>query len=74
MLLGTTANTDPQGFARARFYFACSLAALVLSGEREDAELVDARAALQAAGRLDQFAADRRIISPRVLAALGVQP
>jgi tetratricopeptide (TPR) repeat protein len=73
-LLGITATTDPQGSARARFYLACSLAALVLSGEREDAELVNAKATLQAAGRLDQFTADRRIISPRVLAALGVQP
>jgi hypothetical protein len=73
-LLGTTATTDPQGSARARFYLACSLAALVLSGEREDSELVNAKATLQAAGRLDQFAADRRIVSPRVLAALGVQP
>ena len=72
-LLAPTAS-DPQGSVRGRFYLACSLAALVLSGERDEVELARAKAVLQLAGRLDQFVADRRVISPRVLVALGMQP
>jgi len=73
-ILAVTAATNSPDVVRARFYLACSLAALFLSGEGDEAELDNARAALQMAGRVEQFAADRRIISPRVLAALGVQP
>jgi len=66
--------SDPRASARARFYLACSRAALVLSGDSDETELANAKADLQLAGRPDQFVADRRVISPRVLAALGVQP
>lgn len=64
--------TGPQGSARARFYLACSLAALVLAGDRDQSDMSAARARLREAGRLDQFASDRRFISPRVLAALAI--
>jgi len=73
-ILAVTATTNSPDAARARFYVACSLAALFLSGDGDEDGLMNAKAALQTVGRIDQFAADRRIISPRVLAALGVQP
>jgi hypothetical protein len=66
--------SGPARSARAYFYLACSLAALVLTGDRDESELVNAQAALRSAGRLDQFAADQRFVSPRVLLALSVQP
>jgi hypothetical protein len=70
----TLVVASPARSARAHFYLACSLAALVLTGDRDQSEIVNAQALLRAAGRLDQFAADQRFVSPRVLLALSVQP
>lgn len=58
----------------AQFYYACSLAALVVTGERDASALLEARQALRRAGALDRFARDQRYISPRILAALEVEP
>ncbi|MGE0593579.1 MAG: hypothetical protein AB7G23_06160 [Vicinamibacterales bacterium] len=58
----------------AQFYYACSLAALVVTGERDASALLEARQALERAGSLDRFARDQQYISPRILAALEVAP
>jgi hypothetical protein len=69
LLAATPGGPD---FPRARFYLALSLAAQVLSGVGDDAGLTAAKARLREAGSLDQFNNDRRLISPRVLAALSI--
>jgi hypothetical protein len=59
---------------RSRFYLACSLAALVIVGDRDKSEIASAQRHLKDAGDLKQFASDLRYVSPRILTVLGVGP
>ena len=63
----------PQPSERARFYLACSQAALVLTGGADRSALADAREQLALAGDTGRFANDKALISPRVRQALGIQ-
>ncbi len=54
---------------RVEFYLACSRAALVLTGGADPATLTEARDRFSTV-RADQFASDRRYVSPRVLELL----
>ena len=62
----------PASSRRAWLFLASSITAQVLTGDRDRAELEAARGLLAKAGPLEQFASDRRLISPRIWAALGV--
>lgn len=70
-----TANSKaaPPPSPRAWLFLASTITAQVLTGDRQRSELTAARQLLSRAGSLEQFAADRRLISPRIWAALGVQ-
>jgi hypothetical protein len=59
---------------RAYFYLACSQAALVLTGKAPRTAMDPARAQLALARDTGQFAADKRLISPRIRQELGMQP
>jgi hypothetical protein len=63
----------PAPTPRAWLFLASTITAQVLTGDRDRAELTAARQLLARAGSLSQFDSDRRLISPRILAALGVQ-
>jgi hypothetical protein len=63
----------PDATPRARFYLACSLAALVITGDRQPSSLANAREHLLRAGSTDQFTYDRRLVSPRILQLLGLR-
>lgn len=63
----------PAPTPRTWLFLASTMTAQVLTGDRNRAELTAARQLLSRAGSIDQFAADRRLISPRIWAALGVQ-
>jgi hypothetical protein len=69
-----TVPSGEQQSPRARFYFACSRAALVLSGQLDQSALDGARSALAQAGGVERFAADRPYISPRILQTLEATP
>ena len=59
---------------RAYFYLACSRAALVLTGKAPRSGIDEARAQLALANDTGQYAADKRLISPRIRQELGMQP
>jgi len=63
-------NASPRVF----FYLACSEVALVFTGRGDESLLKDAKAALGSAGNPNQFTAERRYISPRILRQLGITP
>jgi hypothetical protein len=58
---------------RAFLYLASSRAALVLTGAAARSEMDAARSELARAGDTTRFAADKALISPRILQALGMQ-
>jgi len=58
---------------RAYLYLASSRAALVLTGAAPRSEMDAARSELARAGDTTRFAADKALISPRILQALGMQ-
>jgi hypothetical protein len=64
----------PNRSPRAFFYLACSRAAIALTGRAANAAaaIAEARASLALAGDPAQFAADRRLISPRIRQTLGL--
>lgn len=64
----------PGASPRSHFYLACSMTALVLTGKAPRSSIDEARAQMGLAGDTGQFAADRRLISPRILQELGAQP
>jgi tetratricopeptide (TPR) repeat protein len=64
---------SPNASPRARFYLACSQAALTLTGKADASLLIDARAQLSRLGNTAQFAADKPLISPRIRDALRIQ-
>jgi hypothetical protein len=68
--LSSTASASP----RVYFYLACAEAARVLTGEAPAGSIANAKALLARAGDVNQFSADRRYISPRILKVLGVSP
>src|SRR5262245_46307092 len=59
---------------RAHFYLACAQTALVLTGKAPRTSLDAARAELALARDTGQFAADKRLISPRIAQELRMQP
>jgi len=59
---------------RELFYLACSRTALAILGQGGTPAIDDAKSLVARAGSPDQFAADRRYISPRVLRMLGLNP
>ena len=59
---------------RELFYLACSRTALAILGQGGTPAIDDAKSLVARAGSPDQFAADRRFISPRVLRMLGLNP
>ena len=59
---------------RELFYLACSRTALAILGQGGTLAIDDAKSLVARAGSPDQFAADRRYISPRVLRMLGLNP
>jgi hypothetical protein len=59
---------------RALFYMACSQTALAILGQGGSAAIDEAKTLVARAGNPDQFAADRRYVSPRVLRMLGLNP
>jgi hypothetical protein len=59
---------------RAHFYLACAQAALVLTGKAPRTSLEAARGELALVKDTGQFAADKRLISPRIMQELGMQP
>ena len=59
---------------RAHFYLACAQTALVLTGKAPRTSLDAARAELVLARDSGQFAADKRLISPRIAQELRMQP
>lgn len=65
---------NPGASPRAYFYLACSQAALVLTGRAPRTTMDGARAQLALARDNGQFAADKRLISPRIRQELGMQP
>lgn len=69
------AVTDaPAASRRAYFYLACSRAALVLTGRAPRSGIDEARAQLALANDTGQYAADKRLISPRIRQELRMQP
>jgi len=67
-------TSSPGASSRAFFYLACSRAALVLTGQAPRTALDDARAQLASASDNGQFAAVKRLISPRIRQELRMQP
>jgi hypothetical protein len=63
-------GASPRGY----FYLACSRVALAILGQGGQSALDDARSMLGRAGNPQQFAQDRRYVSPRVLRLLGLNP
>lgn len=63
-------GASPRGY----FYLACSRVALAILGQGGQSALDDARSLLGRAGNPQQFAEDRRYVSPRVLRLLGLNP
>jgi len=59
--------------SRARFYLACSRAALILTGKADAATLDDARRQLALAGDTAALSNDKTLVSPRIRQVLRLQ-
>lgn len=68
------ARAGASATPRELFYLACSRTALAILGQGGTTAIDDAKSLVARAGNPDQFAEDRRYISPRVLRMLGLNP